>query len=92
MDHLKALSALRGIKQNLSLTLASKLDDGETEVTFIRPKTEDGSLSSMLAGYARWDCGKCFAAFASGVYWRLDGRLTQIVRWVLGLRHGFCRA
>lgn len=50
MDHLKALSALRGIKQNLSLTLASKLDDGETEVTFIRPKTEDGSLSSMLAG------------------------------------------
>lgn len=50
MDHLKALSALRGIKQNLSLTLASKLDDGTTEVTFIRPATDDSSLVSMLAG------------------------------------------
>lgn len=50
MDHLKALSALRGIKQNLSLTLASKIDDGSTEVTFIKPETDQGSLSSMLAG------------------------------------------
>lgn len=50
MDHLKALAALRGIQQNLSLTLASKLKDGQTEVTFIRPRTDDNSLVSMLAG------------------------------------------
>lgn len=59
MDHLKALSALRGIKQNLSLTLASKIDDGSTEVTFIKPEADQGSLSSMLAGYVpciTWMC------------------------------------
>ena len=48
MDHLKAMAALQGIKQNLSLTLTSNIDDTVSEVTFIRPQNEDNSLMSML--------------------------------------------
>jgi hypothetical protein len=39
------------VKQNLALTLTSKLSDEVTEVTFIRDGSQAGTLDSMLSRY-----------------------------------------
>lgn len=43
MEHLKALAALRGIEQDLHITLRSKVSEDVTEITFIRPAGTAGA-------------------------------------------------
>merc|ERR1719464_766196 len=70
MEHLKGLTALKGINQDISLTLSSQADDQSyMEVTVLRTTTRPGTLQEMLeamgvvAGGARLRRVKVFDSF-----------------------------
>lgn len=47
MDHIKAIAALKDANMDLYLNLKAQLPDGRQVLTFIRPRTEPGTLLHM---------------------------------------------